>query len=141
MFAKEQMMNISAFIEKHGIRGSAEKVDKNPFLTDDIPWNATHWLVTLCHKDATLETFFSSGGEFKSKPPKIIDVILRLMDMSLTAGLAKTFEAWAQALGYDETSVISEKRYKQYCLQVDGFKEFLGEDLYLELIHKVEIAA
>lgn len=76
-------MHISAFIKKYNVTSSADKVDKNPFLTDDIPWDATHWLVSLHCGNKCLKTFFSA----KKTPPKTEDVFLRLLDISATVDL------------------------------------------------------
>jgi len=128
---------LSTILSKANITANIECVKKNPYLQDDIPWNATHWLAHLCKDGEVLDVFYSSAGDFKEKPPKIEHFILNILDMAVSIELYSSFETWSDHMGYDSSSVMAEKRYKQRLDQVNALRKFVGTAIFADFMEYI----
>jgi hypothetical protein len=135
-------MTIQEFIKQNRISIVSECTDSNPNMIDQ-DWQANHYKVTLkrnktenkirTRRQFTL--FYSMGFAIKSDP-KTEDVLdCMAMDSS---SIDQDFEGWANDLDYDTDSRKAEKTYNICRKQATKFENFLGEDLYNELLQEID---
>ena len=129
------MRNIKTFINENKIRIQSEWADQNPNNPD---WrDATNYKSTLKMGRKQLTTYFSMGLAHTSKPTAE-DVLYCLASDSSLIENARNFEDWASELGYDTDSLKAEKIYNVCIRQAKKLKNFLGEEVYNELLWEVE---
>jgi hypothetical protein len=128
-------MNAKQFATKNGITIKSEFVDANLNAPD---WkDANHFRVTLKMKGKQLTTYFSQGYGISGEP-QAADVLDCLASDAAGFENARSFEEWASEYGYDTDSRKAEKTYKVIEKQADKLKNFLGDDLYKELLWNTE---
>lgn len=138
-------LTIRQFVARHGIVSRSEWADSNKNAPD---WkDANHYKVTLTrihHEDGEsrgktrqLTTYFSQGYAIQGAPAPA-DVLDCLASDAAGYENARSFEEWASEYGYDTDSRKAEKTYKLIGRQVEQLKQFLGEDLYTELLWHTE---
>jgi hypothetical protein len=131
-------MTIHGFVEKHGIRFSAEMTDRNPNMIED-EWSrtATHWRCTI-RKGRRVLTIYFSQGPAVCREPTAADVLDCLASDASSLDSSRGFEDWARDLGYDPDSRKAESTYRAIERQTEGLRRVLGDELCRELIYNVE---
>lgn len=142
-------MTIYEFMKKNGIKRhfsliEATRVDENPNMPDSK--NMNHWRTILrfgVHADQenmgrTMEVYFSQGYGHKGKAPLPADILDCLASDSASIENVDSFEEWADELGFDPDSRMAEKTYQICVKQAQRLKEFLGDQLYDQLLWDTE---
>ena len=124
-------MTINEFVRKAGIRAIALWTSSNPH-TSAMPRNFHCTLVRPAV--ARQMTLYYSQGSAHKDPPSAED-ILACLRMDVQGADAGSFEEWAQELGYDEDFRKAEKIYRAVRDQTAQLRNFLGEDLFNELMN------
>lgn len=134
------MQLLSEFIAQHKIKlTSCVRVASNPYIDAS---DMDHYKMVLtrlrqCGGYARFTSYFSIGFGWKREP-----TAEDLLDCQAVeaASIENTgaFEEWASELGMDTDSRKAERTYKAACLQVEKLRQFLGEDLYSQLLWHVE---
>ena len=144
-------VSIDQFIEDNRIVSGSYRTDENPNMPDSRDMD--HWKVTLKRGfTVTLESkvphgamtrtytksltvFFSKGYGHKGAEPTTAEVLSCLADDST---VSDDFEDWCSDLGYDADSRKAEKTWKA-CQHIrKRLLNFLGGDLYTQLLYYVE---
>jgi hypothetical protein len=128
-------MTMKQFINKNKIRITSESSDRNPNM--DHSGNMNHFKVTLRHGRKSMSLYFSQGYGISGEPTAE-GVLSCLASDSSSIENANSFEDWAGEFGYDTDSRTAEKTFKTCQKQAEKLKNFLGEDLYKELLWETE---
>jgi hypothetical protein len=127
-------MNINGFCTKNRINIKSEYVDENK---NNPGWkDANHFKFTLKMKGKQFTSYFSKGYGLNGEPtaPEVLDCLA-----SDAMGVEwDSFEGWCNNYGYDTDSRKAEKTYQLIESQSKKLENFLGEDLYEMLLHKIE---
>lgn len=136
-------VTIAQFVKDNRISMTAEWADRNPHMDDSA--NMDHWKVTLrrgesgkSKKRYAMTTYFSQGYGHNGKEPKVTSVLDCLASDSSSIENARSFEDWANDFGYDTDSRKAEKTFKTCEHQAKRLKNFLGDDLYEQLLWHTE---
>jgi hypothetical protein len=95
-------MTIAAFIEKHGIKFSAELTDRNPNM-DEMPAGSSHYKATIRRGRFSMTIPYSMGPAHL-RDPRAEDVLDCLASDAAGFENARSFEEWASEYGYDTDS-------------------------------------
>lgn len=122
---------MKAFVRENRIRISSKMVDENKSAPD---WkDANHFKVILRRSGKRMTLYFSQGYGISGEPTAegVLDCIA-----SDSAGVenARSFEDWCGDYGYDTDSRKAERIFKVCEAQAQKLKNFLGDDLYKELL-------
>lgn len=129
------MSKLSSLIRWNGITMTAEWVNTNKNAPD---WkDANHYRVTLKMGRRRLTTYFSQGYGIKDNPT-VVDVLYCLAEDAASIENTRSFEEWANNLGYDADSRKAEKIFKVVERQAEALKKFLGDGLYNKLLWRTE---
>ncbi|MGH8897010.1 MAG: hypothetical protein ACRDZ4_08325 [Egibacteraceae bacterium] len=121
------------FAEEHGIKATAEKTDRNPYMRDAT---GDHWKVTLRRGQKSMTLPYTKGFGHNGAPPTAIEVLGCLASDARGVDNAGGFEAWARELGFDPDSRDAERTYKACEQQAKRLKALLGADLYERLLEE-----
>lgn len=126
---------LAQFIRKNNIRASVEWADANPNMPD---WSdANHFKVTLRAGRHQMTVPFSMGYAH-SDEPTAVDVLDCLASDAASIENARSFEDWADELGYDPDSRKAYSTYTTVQKQADQLKRLLGDEAYRALLWDVE---
>jgi len=127
-------MNAKQFVNKYGIKATAEYTDRNPYMDDE---RMNHYKVTLRRGRQRMTVYFSMGEALTGEPTAedVLDCLA--MDASYIENTA-TFEDFCGELGYDTDSRSAERTYKVTQRQSERLERFLGADLYDALLWHTE---
>lgn len=129
------MKTIKSFVNANKIKMDVNYAAENKNAPG---WkDANHYKVMLKMNGKQLTTYFSQGYGITGEP-KPEDVLNAFASESLGVENARSFEEWAREYGYDEDSRKAERIFKVCEKQVDKLKNFLGDELYHELLYKTE---
>jgi len=117
-------MTIVAFIDKHRIHMTAVMVDKNPNIAS-MPEGSTHWKCVLRIGSRCMTTHFSRGPAI-CQEPTAAEVLSCLALEARTIENARSFEEWAQELGYDADSRAAESTFKACQRGAKKLRSLLG---------------
>jgi len=134
-------MNTTQFVAQNNIRIESEMVGENPNM-DSSNWQAYHYKVVLKFrtkngKRRQLTTYFSMGMGL-SREPQADDVLDCLAGDATSAENARDFEDWAGEFGYDTDSRKAERTYKTILRQSKRLAQFMGTELYEQLLYNTE---
>jgi hypothetical protein len=124
--AAAQPTTVAAFINRHGIRADARWADDNPNALDMAP-GSSHWRVTLRNRAGRQMTVPFSMGPALSHEPTAREVLSCLIDDAASAEYARSFEEWADELGFDPDSRKAERTYRAVERQSAQLRRFLGD--------------
>src|SRR3990167_741535 len=129
------MKTIKDFVIENNIKMDLDPLGTNPWMEDSN--NMNNYDVTLGRGRKYLSTHFSTGLGW-THDPDIEDVLSCLA--SDAAGIANSlnFDAWCGEYGYDTDSHRAERLYKVCKREAKKLENFLGYDLYHELLWEVE---
>ena len=133
-----QIITIDQFITKHQLEMHTVRVKKNPNMAEPLPRNFECTIEQRGfgnHKE--LVTYFSQGEAHK-KSPTLAEVLDCLASDAAGVENAKDFEDFANEYGYDTDSRKAESVYDTCVKLAQDLKEFLGPDLYTELLWNTE---
>jgi hypothetical protein len=102
-----------------------------------MPAGSTHWKCRLRRGDKRFTVYFSMGPAH-SREPEVADVLDCLASDASGIENAKTFEDWAGEYGYDTDSRRAERTYRICVKQAEKLKQFLGDDLFDQLVWNTE---
>lgn len=134
------------FAKREKIKLEWIQVACNPHM-DDMPKYSKHYvciLSRLAYADPTkmdemvlrsFEIHYSMGPGLKGKPT-IEDLLDCVASESNSFSYNSSFEDWASEFGYDEDSRKAEQTYKVCKEQSEKLRDFLGSDLYWELLEE-----
>ncbi len=115
--------------KRYGITATAERG-----ATDEPCFDVRgmiDWRVTIRHLGSPLSVDFYQGRAHK-EPPTVAEVLGCLLSDARVSD-ARSFEEWAEELGYDSDSRQAERVYKR-CLEIgEKLEALLGADLVEEL--------
>ncbi len=131
-------VSIEQFVKDNRISMIAEWVDRNPNMDAR---DMDHWKVQFTRRSegraVRMTTYFSMGYGHNGKEPNVADVLDCLASDSSSADQSD-FESWCGDLGYDQDSRKAEKTYKACQHAAQRLKNFLGADLYEQLLYSTE---
>lgn len=142
-------VSIDQFITDNRIVSGAFRVDENPNMADSHDMD--HWKVTLTRCTGNRErrrgdirkqtlrmtVYVSQGYGHNGREPKTADVLDCLSSDAASIGNTD-FEMWCNDLGYDSDSRKAEKTYKACEHSARRLRNFLGDELYEQLLWNVE---
>lgn len=136
--------SIGRFAHVNKITAYVDPIPERPdraHITDpkEQEWqdNAFHYKVTLRRGKKRMTVYWSAGPAVREEP-KVTEVLDNIaLDI---AGLenAGSFEEWAREYGYNEDSRAAERIYKTIEDQANRLENFLGDELYKEMLWKTE---
>ena len=129
-------MTIQEFAVSNHITLTAERTSENPNMDDSR--NMDHWKVTLRCGRRQMTLVFSMGYGHGGKSPEVEDVLSCLSSDSASIENARSFEEWADELGYDTDSRKAEKTYNVCKRQAEKLLKLLGNTLYQQLVWNTE---
>lgn len=134
-------MNTTQFVAQNRIRIEPEMVGENPNM-DSANWQAYHYKVVLKFRTKTgkrrqFTTYFSMGIGL-SREPQADDILDCLASDATSVENARDFEDWASEFGYDTDSRKAERTYKTIQRQSKRLAQFLGNELYEQLLWNTE---
>lgn len=132
------------FCRDRNIRiASCVRAERNPNSSEsDWGRGAHHYLVTLARGKRAMAVPFSMGSGLRDsngapRQPTAADVLDCLANDAASVDNARDFEDWASELGMDPDS-RAERTYRAVLEQRETLEDFLGEELYQELLYQVE---
>ena len=128
-------VNIVSFIKTNHITMSAERTDSNPSMPDSRDMD--HWKCVLRMDRKRMTVSFSMGYGHHGTEPKVAGVLDCLSSDSASVDQGD-FEGWCSDLGYETDSRKAERIYKACEHQAKRLRNFLGDDLYGELLYHTE---
>jgi hypothetical protein len=130
------MTTLRQFIAQHKISMSAGWADSNPNMAD-MPRGSSHWKCVLrcCKRQMTVPF---SMGPAHSKEPTVEDILSCCASDSATVENTRSFEDFADALGYDPDSRKAERIYEVCKRQAESLKRLLGPEAYETLLWDTE---
>lgn len=130
-------VTIAEFVRRNGITMTAERTDHNPNMdsVDMDDWKCVLRRGKEGRKRMTV--YFSQGYGHNGKAPDLTSVLDCLASDSSMIENAPTFEDFANEFGYDLDSRKAERTFKACEHQAKRLENFLGEELYQELLWKV----
>lgn len=128
-------MTIARFIQVNRIRMTATQADRNPSMPDSS--NMDHWKVTLRRAGHTMTVYFSKGYGHHGAEPGTDEVLSYLASDSSSVD-DYSFEDWCGNFGYDTDSRTAERTWKACQHAAKRLQNFLGVDLYGQLLYSVE---
>lgn len=130
------MGTMKGFIVRNRISLTSELVAENPNWEADNRWDGYHWKCHLRRGNKQMTAYFSKGSACTPAEPGSAEVLDCLaMD---SAGTEDSFEEWAPSLGYDPDSRRAERIYNTCVAQAEKLQNFLGAELYEELLWNTE---
>lgn len=135
-------VTIAQFIKANRIGLMAEWADGNPNMTDDSR-SMDHWKVVLIRRipgrtGRQMTTFFSKGRGHGGAKPTADEVLDCFASDAASIENAQGFEDWASEFGYDPDSRKAERAFKACEHQAKRLHNFLGDDLYDQLLWHTE---
>lgn len=130
-------MNTRQFVSAHNIRADVAFADSNPNMDAD-QWSrdANHWRVVLKMGRRQLTVPYSTGSALGE--PDAADVLDTLASDAGTIEYVSGFEEWANELGFDPDSRKAERTFQVSRKQSLALKQFLGDELYGDLLNDTE---
>jgi hypothetical protein len=140
-------MSIAQFISENRIVSASYRTDSNPNMPDS--GNMDHWKVTLVRAEGTgvegrythrkfrLTVHFSKGHGHHGSEPETAEVLSCLADDSRIAD-DHSFEDFCSELGSAPDSREAERTYKACQHNAKRLLNFLGSDLYGQLLYSTE---
>jgi len=130
------MKMLKAFVDEHRITMACTLTDSNPNMAD-MPAGSTHWRCVLRRGNKRLTTPFSMGPAHRSEPT--VQNVLGCL-ASDAAGIENNsnFEDWCGEYGYDTDSRKGERVFRAVKAEQRKLRQFLGDELYSELVWSVE---
>ena len=130
------MKSIQEFIKVNNIKVTCNQITERK---DDIAWpeGSTHWNCKISHKENTMFVTFSQGSAISGEP-EAAEVLNAVACDAASYNDAKTFEDFADELGYDPDSRKAEKIYNACGKSADNLKTLLGPELYEALLYDTE---
>lgn len=131
---------LDGFIARHALGLELERVPSNPHMTD-MP-NGRHWLATITRDGSSMAVYFSQGSGH-TKPPTLDEILDCLASDAATVENARSFDEWADELGYFPMDSSAEYRraqdaYQAINRQADELRELLGAEALETLMYGVE---
>jgi hypothetical protein len=117
-------MNFADFVEKYSVRMVATRTDSNRNMENSADMD--HWLVRLTFERNSMELVFSQGRGHNGKAPELEGVLSCLASDAASMDAARSFEDWANELGFDHDSRKAEKIYNATRKQVDDLRALFG---------------
>ena len=127
-------VSIAEFVATNRISIKSERTYQNPNRPNAN--NMDHWKCVLNMSNKKMTVYFSMGYGHKGAEPKAEEVLRCLASDS--ASITENFEEWAADLGYDSDSRKALKTYKACEHSAKRLENFLGYDLYQQLLYETE---
>lgn len=127
---------LAQFVKENKIRLRCTRTERNPYMDDAHPMN--HWKVRLYQKSgATMGLYFSQGMGIHEEPDvcSVLDCLA-----SDASGFENTgnYDDWCAEYGYEVDSRRAFRTYRAVERQAEKLEDFLGAELYQELLWQVE---
>lgn len=139
-----ELKTLSEFCEENGITIKNTRIpSRTDSLMSDLPNHYVSTLIRHCNdsdgrqEKRELSIQFSQGSAHK-KQPAVEDVLNCCAADSAGYENVDCFEDWAAEYGYDTDSRKAENIYKTVATESAKLKNFLGQELYDELLWNVE---
>lgn len=129
-------VTIEQFVKTNRIRMTVERIDSNPNMDDAA--NMDHWKCILSMGRKRMTITFSQGYGHSGAEPETASVLNCLSSDSASFENASSFEDWASDFGYDANSRKAERTFKTIEHLTKRLRNFLGEDLYQQLLWHTE---
>lgn len=129
------MKTLKSFVTTNRIKMDCDYADANPNMEGSNNRNNYKCVLRMGRRQMT--TPFSTGRGWTHEPDAA-DVLDCLASDSASIENARSFEEWASEYGYDTDSRKAEKAFKTCEQQAKKLQQFLGDDLYQELLWKTE---
>jgi len=135
---------LDAFIEVNGLIFTAHRVAERPdglMSSEKQPADKMRHFRCSIHKQGTPNRGFGlyfSQGSAHTAPPTLADVLDCLASDACTYDQAKSFEDWAEELGYEPDSRKEERIYRAVKRQAEQLKRLLGAEAYDTLLYHTE---
>ena len=127
---------IAQFIKANRISMTAERTDSNPNMAD--PVNMDHWKCVVRMAGKRMTVTFSQGYGHKGAEPELSNVLDCLASDAAEIDNNPSFDDWASEYGYDADSRKAEKTFKACEHEAKRLQNFLGDDLYQQLLWNTE---
>jgi hypothetical protein len=142
-------VTIGQFVADNGIALKAARTDRNPNMGADMD----HWKVTLTRPEENvivdgalsmtgrklrMTVTFSKGRGHNGAEPTANEVLDCLASDAAGVESAGSFEDWCSEYGYDTDSRKAHKTFKACEHEATRLKNFLGDDLYDQLLWHTE---
>lgn len=122
------MVTLTSRIANDNVRAESVMTDAPTHAWDEgSPEPANWYRVTLTRKRRRMTVPFGMGSALTSEP-SAHDVLSALLSDAASIENSRSFEEWADELGFDEDSRKAEKTYNADVTQTEKLKEFLGDD-------------
>ncbi len=102
--------------------------------TDDAQWVHDVWICGLSYQGRSMPLEFKMGLGHNGEAPTLEDVLSCLISDAASVDSARSFEGWAEDLGYDPDSRSAERVYDKTVAQTAQLKALLGEH-YEEVLY------
>lgn len=135
----DEQQSLQSFIDKHGLTIWSEKAPDNPDMEGGEDMD--HWLVRLFHTDKGndwMQIHYSMGKGHEGKAPELPDVLDCLASDSSGYENARTVQEWLAEFGYGADSHRGFLTFRSVEKQAVRLQEWLGHDLYEELLWHTE---
>lgn len=119
------MPTIPTFVERYGIRMTAERVSNSPTFLDDAPEDAMHFRCKLTREGKEMPVFFTMTPEHGEEP----DIVLVLTAL---ANEAEIYETHGESIALE-----NEKVFTALASGARRLQEFLGDEAYGELVWSI----
>jgi hypothetical protein len=118
-------MTLNGFVEKYGIKFSAELTDSNPHMTD-MPAGSAHYRCRIRRGRRSMLVHFSQGPAI-CREPTAADVLQCLASDASGVENARGFEDWCGDYGYSTDSRSAERTYRAIEKQAADLRRVLGD--------------
>lgn len=131
--AVPEVLTMEKFISRAGIQFEIFPTAANPTM----PENMFHYTARLARMGIVMETPFSTGAGWKTKPT-LSDVLDCLASDASYIENASDFESFCGDLGYDTDSRKAEKIYEAVKRNAEKIRLLLGPELFQILVYEME---
>ena len=137
-------VTIEQFIAGNKISITSKRVDRNPHM-DAGSTTMDNWKCTLIYgamsgRKARMTVHFSKGFGHHGQEPTVAEVLDCLASDASGVDGCRDFADWCNEYGYEVDSRKAEKTWQACRHQTTRLENFLGQDLYGELLYKTERA-
>lgn len=140
-------VSIMQIIKNNHISMTTKRTNRNPNMDNSA--NMDHWTCVLILRNGPMTAksgpsirkmtlTFSQGFGHHGAEPEVPSVLDCLASDAATIENSPSFEEWASDLGYDTDSRKAEQTFKACKHQAKRLRNFLGDDLYQQLLWNTE---
>lgn len=133
----EQQPTVAEFMASHGITMTVQEIGDRPDgVMEDMPSGSSHWRCVF-RNGRTLTCYFSMGPAHVG-PPEADHVLDALASDASLYDNSRSFEEFAQEMGYSEDSRRAQRIYRACATQSRKLKQFLGEVDFQSLLYETD---